>query len=112
MKRTPEEIRHGVFDNCRGNWPTKVFQPLPEEERGALDALKEQPAPSGAVAGIDPRTKRAEIVGFDNDDTWAEIRKHGFIAVPITVDRAQKLWRQIIPDIYYVLTAPNADSTP
>ncbi len=60
-----------------------------------------------ALIGIDPKTKRCEIVGSNTADTAEEIRKHGYIQVTLPKPQAREIWGEIVHDIY-ALAAPNS----
>lgn len=53
-----------------------------------------------ALAGIDPKTKRCEIVGSNTTDTAEEIRKRGYIQVTLPKTKAREIWGEIVPDVY------------
>jgi hypothetical protein len=53
-----------------------------------------------AWCGIDPKTKRCEIIGSYTKDTLNEISKEGYIAVPALKEKARAAWGEIVEDIY------------
>lgn len=59
-----------------------------------------------AIVGIDPKTKRCELVAIDSFDAWAECRDAGLIVVPTTKEKARAAWGEIVDDVY-ALDAPN-----
>lgn len=59
-----------------------------------------------AIAGIDPKTKRCEVVATDTPDNWAECRDMGLIVVPTTTDYARAAWGVVVTDVYALVT-PN-----
>jgi hypothetical protein len=61
-----------------------------------------------ALVGIDPKTKRCEIVGSNTTDTAEEIRKHGYIQVTLSKPKAREIWGEIVPDVY-ALAASNVE---
>lgn len=58
-----------------------------------------------AIVGIDPKTKRCEVVATDTTDNWNECRDMGLIVVPTTIDKARESWGELIDDVYALASA-------
>jgi Holliday junction resolvasome RuvABC endonuclease subunit len=53
-----------------------------------------------AIVGIDPKTRRVEIVAVNNRDNQHEIADAGLIMVPTTMEAARVMWGEVVDDIF------------
>lgn len=58
-----------------------------------------------AIAGIDPKTKRCELVATDEPDNWDECRDMGLIVVPTTIEKCREVWGEIVEDPFSLACA-------
>jgi len=52
------------------------------------------------VAGINPKTRECTVVGIDDVETWAEIRRERLIAVFVSPEVAREIFTTTVPDVY------------
>ncbi len=66
-----------------------------------------------AIAGIDPKTKRVEVVATNEPHNWEECRNMGLIVVPTTKENARASWGEVVEDLYALTAASteNADTS-
>lgn len=53
-----------------------------------------------AIVGIDPKTKRCEIAATNSPENWDECRRHGYIVVPTTMEKARIMWGEVVVDLW------------
>jgi len=58
-----------------------------------------------AIVGIDPKTKRCELVATNEPVNWSECRDMGLIVVPTTREKARTVFGEIVNDLYALASA-------
>lgn len=54
------------------------------------------------ISGINPATKRCELVGRDDPDARSDCEDMGLIVVPTTVEMARGIFKEIVEDVYSI----------